>query len=88
MNDRTMEPFYLKLYRFLKLQQALTVQPGQLIGSKARPKMYMYPPFYDLYRPKPPPSEMIIGIAERIASLPPEEKSQFGPALGCNLKHP
>ncbi|KAG5234137.1 hypothetical protein OIU76_000577 [Salix suchowensis] len=38
--------------------------------------MFMYPPFYDLYRPKPPPSEMIIEIAERIASLPPEEQSQ------------
>lgn len=31
---------------------------------------------------------MIIEIAERIASLPPEEQSQIGPALGCNLKHP
>ncbi|KAJ6748593.1 39S RIBOSOMAL PROTEIN L12 [Salix purpurea] len=32
--------------------------------------MFMYPPFYDLYRPKPPPSEMIIEIAERRSSLP------------------
>ncbi|XP_022897506.1 uncharacterized protein LOC111411179 [Olea europaea var. sylvestris] len=47
----------------------------------AKPKKYKYPPFYDPYGPRPPPSEKIIQLAEQIASLTPEERSQIGPAL-------
>ncbi|KAL9375334.1 hypothetical protein Peur_032213 [Populus x canadensis] len=55
---------------------------------KTKPKKYKYPLYYDPYGPRPPPSEKIIEIAERIAALPPEERSQIGSALGYKLKHP
>ncbi|KAK9277912.1 hypothetical protein L1049_027469 [Liquidambar formosana] len=54
----------------------------------AKPKRYKYPPFYDPYGPKPPPSDKIIQLAERIASLPPEERAQIGPTLRDKLRHP
>ncbi|XP_059642365.1 uncharacterized protein LOC132284292 [Cornus florida] len=55
---------------------------------KAKPKSYKYPPFYDPYGPKTPPSENIILLAERIASLLPEERVQIGPTLRDTLRHP
>ncbi|OAY47780.1 50S ribosomal protein L7/L12 [Manihot esculenta] len=55
---------------------------------KAKPKKYKYPAFYDPYGPRPPPSEKIIELAERIAALPPEERCQIGPTLQYKLKHP
>ncbi|XP_065878529.1 uncharacterized protein [Euphorbia lathyris] len=56
--------------------------------SKAKPKKYKYPAFYDPYGPRPPPTDKIIQLAERIASLPLEERRQIGPFLQYKLKHP
>ncbi|GMP33740.1 hypothetical protein CsSME_00006930 [Camellia sinensis var. sinensis] len=55
---------------------------------KASPKRYKYPAFYNPYGPRPPPSDKIIQLAERIASLPIEERVQIGPTLRERLKHP
>lgn len=55
---------------------------------KVKPKKYKYPTFYNPYGPRPPPSEKIIQLAERIAALPPEERVQIGPALRDRLRHP
>ncbi|WCJ20420.1 50S ribosomal protein L7/L12 [Euphorbia peplus] len=55
---------------------------------KAKPVKYKYPAFYDPYGPRPPPSDKIVQLAERIASLPLEERRQLGPLLHYKLKHP
>lgn len=55
---------------------------------KAKPKRYKYPPVYDPYGPRPPPSEKIVQLADRIAALSPEELKQIGPTLRDRLKHP
>ncbi|CAK9138611.1 unnamed protein product [Ilex paraguariensis] len=54
----------------------------------AKPKRYKYPPFYDPYGPRPPPSDKVIELAERIAALPTEERIQIGPTLRERLRHP
>jgi len=54
----------------------------------AKPKRYKYPAFYDPYGPRPPPSDKIIKLAEQIAALPPEERSQIGPTLRDRTSHP
>ncbi|KAL8150452.1 hypothetical protein V2J09_020260 [Rumex salicifolius] len=51
-------------------------------------KKYKYPPIYDPYGPKPPPSEKVAKLADIIAALSPDERAQIGPALGEKLKHP
>ncbi|XP_052176213.1 uncharacterized protein LOC127790665 [Diospyros lotus] len=56
--------------------------------AKAKPKRYKYPAFYDPYGPRPPPSDKIIQLAERIAALPSEERIQIGPTLREKLRHP
>ncbi|XP_073275022.1 uncharacterized protein [Primulina huaijiensis] len=53
-----------------------------------KPKRYKYPEFYDPYGPRPPPSDKIVQLAERIISLPPEERMQIGPALRDKLTLP
>lgn len=55
---------------------------------KVKQKMYKYPLFYDPYGPKPPPSDKITLLAERIAALPPNERTQIGPTLGVKLRSP
>ncbi|KAL3639139.1 hypothetical protein CASFOL_017046 [Castilleja foliolosa] len=55
---------------------------------KAKPIRYKYPAAYDPYGPRPPPSDKIVQIAEKIASLSLEERMQIGPALGAKLMHP
>ncbi|KAJ4838339.1 hypothetical protein Tsubulata_002773 [Turnera subulata] len=55
---------------------------------KAKPKKYKYPAVYDPYGPRPPPSDKVIQLAERIAALPPEERSQIGPTLEYRFHHP
>ncbi|KAL5723780.1 hypothetical protein ACHQM5_007134 [Ranunculus cassubicifolius] len=55
---------------------------------KSKPKSYKYPPFYDPYAPKAPPSEKVTRLAEKIAALSPEELGQIGPNLHKRLKHP
>ncbi|GLT47211.1 hypothetical protein SLA2020_209220 [Shorea laevis] len=55
---------------------------------KAKPKRYKYPQVYDPYGPRPPPSDKIIQLAERIAALAPEERRQIGPTLTERLRFP
>ncbi|KAL5747202.1 hypothetical protein ACOSQ2_024499 [Xanthoceras sorbifolium] len=55
---------------------------------KAKPKKYKYPAFYDPYGPRPPPSDNIVQLAERIAALTPEERKQLGPSLTERLRFP
>eukprot|EP00262_Sarcandra_glabra_P008240 TRINITY_DN21564_c0_g1_i2.p1 TRINITY_DN21564_c0_g1~~TRINITY_DN21564_c0_g1_i2.p1 ORF type:complete len:196 (-),score=48.33 TRINITY_DN21564_c0_g1_i2:162-749(-) len=54
----------------------------------SKPKRYKYPPFYDPYGPRPPPSDKIIQLAEHITTLTPDELKQIGPALRDRLRHP
>lgn len=54
----------------------------------AKPKRYKYPKFYDPYGPRPPPSDKIIQLAEKIAALSPEERNQIGPAIILKTRHP
>ncbi|XP_051120949.1 uncharacterized protein LOC127244441 [Andrographis paniculata] len=54
----------------------------------AKPKRYKYPAFYDPYGPRPPPSDKIVQLAEKIASLPPEERMQIGSALQAKMSLP
>lgn len=54
----------------------------------AKPKRYKYPAFYDPYGPRPPPSDKIVQLADKIAALPPEERNQIGPALIVRTRHP
>ncbi|KAG0484513.1 hypothetical protein HPP92_008592 [Vanilla planifolia] len=55
---------------------------------KLKPKRYKYPEAYDPYGPRPPPSDKVLQLAERITFLTPEELLQLGPALQHRLKHP
>ncbi|MQM17581.1 hypothetical protein Taro_050553, partial [Colocasia esculenta] len=55
---------------------------------KSKPKRYKYPEVYDPYGPRPPPSDKIVQLADRIAALSPEELRQIGPTLRERLKHP
>ncbi|KAB1213300.1 50S ribosomal protein L7/L12 [Morella rubra] len=55
---------------------------------KAKPKRYKYPAVYDPYGPRPPPSDKILNLAERIAALSPEDRRQIGPTLRDRLRHP
>ncbi|OWM89498.1 uncharacterized protein LOC116199934 [Punica granatum] len=69
--------------------QLRTFQPDFVPRDpKATPKKYKYPAFYDPYGPRPPPSEKIVQLAQRIAALPTEERVQIGPALREQLRHP
>ncbi|KAL3644338.1 hypothetical protein CASFOL_012270 [Castilleja foliolosa] len=54
----------------------------------AKPTRYKYPAAYDPYGPRPPPSEKILQIVEKIASLPLEERMLIGPTLRAKLMHP
>lgn len=54
----------------------------------SKPKRYKYPAYYDPYGPRPPPSEKISQLADRISSLSPDELIQLGPLLQHRLKHP
>ncbi|KAK1363098.1 Ribosomal protein L12/ ATP-dependent Clp protease adaptor protein ClpS family protein [Heracleum sosnowskyi] len=54
----------------------------------AKPKRYKYPKFYDPYGPRPPPSDKIIQLAEKIAALSPEERNQIGPTIILKTRHP
>lgn len=49
---------------------------------------FTYPPVYEPYGPSPPPSSKILDLADRIASLPPGEIKQIGPALFLRLNQP
>lgn len=51
----------------------------------SKPPKYKYPAFYEPYGPRPPPSEKIVQLVEKIASLSPEERMQIWPTLGQML---
>ncbi|CAH9112801.1 unnamed protein product [Cuscuta epithymum] len=53
-----------------------------------KPIKYKYPTVYDPYGPRPPPSDKIMQLVERIASLTPDERKQIGPMLRERLKLP
>lgn len=55
---------------------------------KANPKRYKYPPVYDPYGPRPPPSEKIINLADRMAALTPEDRKLIFRTLNDRLRHP
>lgn len=77
------------LAKIIGLSQVRFFQPDFVPRDpNAKPKRYKYPPFYDPYGPRPPPSNKIIELAERIAALPADERSQIGPMLGERLRHP
>ncbi|XP_020230788.1 uncharacterized protein LOC109811443 [Cajanus cajan] len=55
---------------------------------QAKPRKYKIPQFYDPYGPRPPPSEKIIQLAERIGALSEEERCQIMRTLAERLKLP
>ncbi|KAK6139606.1 hypothetical protein DH2020_026654 [Rehmannia glutinosa] len=71
------------LFGKTNLQQYRCFQPDFVPRDpKAKPTRYKYPDSYDPYGPRPPPSDKIVQLAEKIASLPPEERMQIGIDLG------
>ncbi|RDX89926.1 50S ribosomal protein L7/L12, partial [Mucuna pruriens] len=54
----------------------------------AKPIKYKIPQFYDPYGPRPPPSEKITHLAERIGALSQEERAQIMPTLAERLNLP
>ncbi|PPR91828.1 hypothetical protein GOBAR_AA28858 [Gossypium barbadense] len=54
----------------------------------AKPKRFEYAQVYDPYGPRPPLSDKVIELAERIAAVPPEERRQIGPTVTERLRHP
>ena len=69
--------------------QCRAFQPDVVSSDpKAKPKRYKIPQFYNPYGRRPPPSEKIIQLAERIGALPEEERHQIMPALAERLKLP
>lgn len=73
----------------IRALQTRTFQPDFIpTDSHVNPKKFKYPKVYDPYGPKPPPSDKVIQLAERIAALSPEERIQIGPMLGEKLRHP
>ncbi|KAL8211472.1 hypothetical protein R6Q57_005909 [Mikania cordata] len=89
----------LKLLRSIRIQATHRQITGTLqsryfqhdfvpMDPKSKPKKYKLPPFYDPYGLRPPPSDKIIQLAEKIAALPPEERMQIGPTLRDRLRHP
>ncbi|WOL03596.1 hypothetical protein Cni_G12316 [Canna indica] len=56
--------------------------------TSSKPKMYKYPAVYEPFGPKPPPSDKVLQLADRIADLPPEELKQIGPTLHMRLNQP
>nr|XP_043637407.1 50S ribosomal protein L7/L12-like [Erigeron canadensis]XP_043637408.1 50S ribosomal protein L7/L12-like [Erigeron canadensis] len=60
----------------------------KLVPADPKPKKYKLPATYDPYGPRPPPSDKIIQLAEKIAALPPEERRQISPVLREILGHP
>lgn len=75
--------------KYTELLQCRNFQPDFVPRDpKAKPIKYKYPTVYDPYGPRPPPSEKIIQLADKIASLPPEERMLIGPTLREKLRHP
>ncbi|CAL9134674.1 unnamed protein product, partial [Musa acuminata var. zebrina] len=56
--------------------------------ASSKPKRYKYPAVYDPFGPRPPPSDKVLQLADRIVALPPEELKQIGPTLLERLNQP
>ncbi|KAK8318486.1 hypothetical protein V6Z11_A13G175400 [Gossypium hirsutum] len=54
----------------------------------AKPKRFEYDQVYDPYGPRPPLSNKVVELAERITVVPPEVRRQIGPTLTERLRHP
>lgn len=82
------------LYRIARgnqflLQQQRCFQPDFVPRDpKEKPTRYKYPAQYDPYGPRPPPSDKIVQLAERIASLSVEERLLIRPTLMEKVMHP
>ncbi|PPR99372.1 hypothetical protein GOBAR_AA21296 [Gossypium barbadense] len=64
---------------------------GMRFSSKdpnAKPKRFEYDQVYDPYGPRPPLSNKVVELAERITVVPPEVRRQIGPTLTERLRHP
>ncbi|CAL0301005.1 unnamed protein product [Lupinus luteus] len=68
--------------------QSRAFQPDVARDPKANPIKYKIPQFYDPYGPRPPPSEKIVQLADRIGALSEEERNQIMPTLAERLKLP
>ena len=87
---------FFQLLRQSRIQRALskTLQRRHFYPDfvprdpKSTPKKYKYPQVYDPYGPRPPPSEKIVHLADRMASLSKEELAQVGVLLGEKLSQP
>ncbi|XP_057519553.1 uncharacterized protein LOC130800179 [Amaranthus tricolor] len=69
----------------ISLIQARHLQTDVFETTKVK---YKYPPVYDPYGPRPPPSEKVTQLADQIMALTAEERAQIGSALREVLKHP
>lgn len=56
--------------------------------TQSNTKRFKYPDIYDPYGPRPPPSDKVVQLADRIAALSPGEIKQIGPTLQIKLRHP
>ncbi|KAM7275697.1 hypothetical protein ACFE04_017563 [Oxalis oulophora] len=54
----------------------------------AKPINYKYPEVYNPYGPKPPPSDKVTQLADRIAALTTEERVLMSSTLTERLRHP
>ncbi|XP_073000598.1 uncharacterized protein [Typha latifolia] len=79
---------YVATSRKCILQAQCRMLCADLAAKDSKPKRYKYPEVYDPYGPKPPPSDKIVELADRIAALPPEELKQIGPTLLIRLNQP
>uniref|UniRef100_A0A0D6R4I8 Large ribosomal subunit protein bL12 C-terminal domain-containing protein n=1 Tax=Araucaria cunninghamii TaxID=56994 RepID=A0A0D6R4I8_ARACU len=78
-----------QLWQRLVGQTACRMKSAIYFSTEVQPrKKYKLPLCYNPYRPRPPPSEKIVKLAEEIASLPPEERRQIAPCLRERLRAP
>lgn len=85
----SLRPFHRALHGITGPLQSRSFQPDFVPRDpKVKPINYKYPGVYDPYGPRPPPSDKIMQLAERIAALTPEEQKQIAPTLRETLKLP
>lgn len=72
----------------LALQRRFINGESVAADSHSKAKKYKYPDVYDPYGPRPPPSDKIVQLVDRIAALSLGELKQIGPALQFRLNHP
>ncbi|XP_074316910.1 uncharacterized protein LOC141653143 [Silene latifolia] len=88
--------YFIRHLRTLKIRSGLLERSAPFqarclqtdAAQKTKPMKYKYPPMYDPYGPRPPPSEKITQLVESIVALTSEERAQIGPALRASLNHP